>query len=196
MIEKIHVSKDFVSKEDIKTFIDFIDNNIDKFVSFSATFDNPNRHALMFGKDQVFWDKTNTSLEKIKDIEPLVRKYFDKVCREIEKHSETGRELFVTCFWLAKQEKGSFIHSHVDSHENETVIQNPQFTDSSIIYLNTLNDSGKLSFTNLDYSYSPVAGEMIYFPSKGDEFRHEVEVIEEDRYSLVYWLTDDSYFAL
>jgi len=189
-VELIKITKDIINEVDSKRFKEYINKNGEKFQQY-AFMNNPNRFALMFGKDQVFWSMSNTDLSKIADIEFVVREYFDIVCKEVQDLYNHPNKLYVTSFWLAKQLANSFVHPHFDSGE-----VNPQFKFSTIIYLNNLEEGGELSFPNLEYTYKPKANEMISFPSQGEQYLHEVKQIGGDRYSLVYWLTEDPYFAI
>jgi hypothetical protein len=191
MTDKIKFIRDFISDEDTTQFVDWINNNIDKFNDYKIQ-KNPDRLALRFGRDQVFWDTTHHSLELIEDILPLARKYFDKVCAAMKEIYNDPNDLYVASFWLAKQKSGSFIGPHYDAGDNV----NPQFKHSGLIYLNSMTDGGELFFPKLKYYFKPTANDFVTFPSKGEDMIHEVQKITEDRYSILFWVTDNPYFAL
>lgn len=187
----IRAIPDFLSDEKANFFIDYINNNLEKFKNYRAT-SNPNRYALRFGRDQVFWDTSHQDLTLIKDIEPEVREVFDRVCRETEKQYGLDKKLYVASYWMAKQFPGGFVMPHFDSLENV----NAHFEYSAIIYLNKLDIGGELMFPSLKYSYQPKGKDLILFPSKGGDLMHNVAEIGEERYSILFWLTYDEYFAV
>lgn len=189
-VDYIKTTPNIINDIDAKRFIRYINSNFHKFQQY-VFMDNPNRYALMFGKDQVFWSMSNSNLSKIADIEFVVREYFDIVCKDAEEKYNYPSKLYVASFWLAKQLPNSFVHPHFDAGE-----VNKHFKVSTIIYLNDLSSGGELTFPKLGHTYKPVANEMVSFPSQGEEFLHEVKEINEDRYSLVYWLTDDPALAI
>lgn len=189
-LEQIKIVPEAINEVDADRFMRYIDTNLNKFHQY-AFVENPNRFSLMFGKDQVYWHVSNTSLEKIKDIEFLVRDYFNKLTLEVEKLYNHPTKLYVTSFWLARQFKDSRVDPHFDSGE-----VNQHFKYSIVLYLNDLDEGGELEFPRLEYTYKPKGREMIVFPSQGEDFLHEVKAIGGDRYSLVYWLTDNPYMAI
>lgn len=192
--KNIKVTKDFITEEDAQAFIDWIDNNIHKFNDYKVQ-KNPNRLALRFGRDQVFWDTTHHSTELMDGIEPLARKYFDLVCSKLQELYDDPNKLYVASFWLAKQKAGSFITPHFDAME-ET---NKHFKHSGIIYLNGMESGGDLLFPKLMVSIKPEGRELVTFPSQStvdQEYLHEVLEISNDRYSILFWVTEQEYFAV
>jgi Rps23 Pro-64 3,4-dihydroxylase Tpa1-like proline 4-hydroxylase len=59
-----------------------------------------------------------------------------------------------------------------------------------------MSSGGVLSFPDLNYKYSPVQGDLVVFPSKPLEFVHEVEEINEERYTIPVWLTEYEFFKI
>lgn len=58
---------------------------------------------------------------------------------------------------------------------------------SMLLYLNDDYTGGELSFTRLNYTYKPVAGDMVLFPSS-TLFKHRAHTVKTDRkYALVSW---------
>lgn len=188
---KLTAIADYLDENDSEFFIDYINSNIDKFKNYRAT-SNPNRFALRFGRDQVFWDTTNHDLSLIGDIESKVREIFDNVCRKTEEIYNLDKKLYVASFWMAKQFPGGFVMPHFDSLNNT----NSHFEYSAIVYLNNLESGGELMFPELKYSYQPKGRDLVLFPSKGDDLIHQVAQINGDRYSILFWLTYDEYFAV
>lgn len=188
--KRLKAFPEFISEADATMFIDYMNNNIDKFKNYRAT-SNPNRFALRFGKDQVFWDTSEHTLDKISDIESDVREFFDIVCEETEEAYGLDKKLYVASFWMAKQFPGAMVMPHHDSGYNV----NTQFDYSVILYLNK-TDGGELTFPELKFTYNPEGRDLIMFPSKGEDMGHSVSNINEERYSILFWLTHDEYFAI
>jgi hypothetical protein len=59
-----------------------------------------------------------------------------------------------------------------------------------------LGGQGKLDFPALNFKYSPEEGDLVLFPSQGNQFWHGVDLISEDRYSIALWMTTDKQFEL
>jgi predicted 2-oxoglutarate/Fe(II)-dependent dioxygenase YbiX len=58
---------------------------------------------------------------------------------------------------------------------------------SMLLYLNDDYTGGELTFTRLNYTYRPTAGDMVMFPS-GTLFKHKAHTVETGRkYALVSW---------
>jgi hypothetical protein len=188
---KVKFVPDFISDEERIKYIDYINDNFHNFDDYSEV-GLPERHALRFGRDQVFWDLTHHDLSLIRDIEPDVRKLFDRVCRQTEQSFGLDKKLYVAVFWLAKQLPRGIVRPHIDSFDKA----NGHFQYSTLLYLNKTEDGGDLIFPKLKYSYGPRGKDLVMFPSKGDDMIHEVNKITEERYSLLFWLTDNEYFAV
>jgi hypothetical protein len=62
--------------------------------------------------------------------------------------------------------------------------------------LNDVSSGGELLFPDLKYTYNPKARDIILFPSKGEDMGHSVATIDEERYTILFWLTHDEYFAI
>lgn len=182
---------EYFDKTDSDFFIDYINRNIDKFTNYRIM-SNPKRFALRFGKDQVFWDTSSHDLRLISDIEERVREVFDGVCRKAEEEYGLDKKLYVASFWLAKQYPGGFVMPHFDSQQEV----NSHFEYSAVIYLNSMSSGGEIVFPELKYSYRPKGNDLVMFPSKGADLVHNVAEISEERFSLLFWLTHDDYFAV
>ena len=180
----IVLTENFIEPADSERLISWINSNQDKFHQYFFQY-NPKRYALRFGKDQVFWDTSPHEISGIDDIEDLARKYIQAVANTL-RFIYRVPQLYVNSFWLAKQESGAVVLAHHDSHSG----MNPQFTHSVICYLNANKDGGELHFPELDITIKPPANSMISFISQGEDLLHEVAEINEDRYTMLFWLTD------
>lgn len=181
----IVLTENFVEQADSERLINWIDANQDKFHQYFFQ-NNPKRYAVRFGKDQVFWDTSPHEISGIDEVEDIARKYIYIVSNALQFIYRVPK-LYVNSFWLAKQEKGAVVMAHHDSHSG----MNPQFTHSVICYLNANEDGGELEFPELGVVIKPSANSMISFISQGEELLHEVKQINEDRYTMLFWLTDN-----
>lgn len=181
----IVLTENFISAEDNETLIGWINDNINSFQAYFFQY-NPKRKALRFGKDQVFWDSSPHEIYGVDEIEPLIRFYMEKVTAHLRSMYKTNK-LYINSFWLAKQGPGAEVKPHHDSHSK----MNPQFSHSVICYLNDNEVGGELDFPELNVSIKPPAGSMVSFISQGEELLHEVKEISEDRYTMLFWLTEN-----
>jgi hypothetical protein len=187
----IILTENFVSYDDAMTLIGWIDKNISNFHLYEFQ-NNPKRHAIRYGKDQVFWDTSPHEIRGIEGIEDLVKTYFSKVTETLAEMYQSRKKLYVNSFWLAKQQAGAMVKPHHDSHTE----MNPQFTHSIICYLNANQIGGELEFPELDVVIKAPGGSMVSFISQGENLLHEVREITQDRYTMLFWLTDQPEFEV
>ena len=191
-MDKIKVIKNFLTPEECDFYIKYIDSNINKFHLTETS----KRFIWLFGNELASNDhkslRSNTDLSLLSDIESKVKSLFRLIEKTAKDVYQSDDELYVTSFTMTKQIPGSVILLHDDT--NGGAIKS--FDYSSIIYLNTMKKDGALEFPNLNYSYSPQAGDLVMFPS-GDPIRiHQVAKISEDRYSLPIFLTKNIIYKI
>jgi hypothetical protein len=182
-MENIKVINNFLTQEQCDFYIKYIDNNLHKFLKTDVT----KRYGLLFGKDLAHKEKSSHTLDPIADIREEILALFRHVEAAVGTNAKIEEQLYVCSFFMAKQVPGSFIPLHYDT-DNDA---NNHFKYGGVIYLNDMNDEGSLNFPFLNYSYLPKAGDLVVFPSHGERYSHEVKQINEDRYSLPIWVTDD-----
>lgn len=146
------------------------------------------RLALQFGRDN-FHQESRGELDL--DKRDKVQGYFKRVTDFVKESFGVEEDLYVCSFWLAKQYPGAVIEIHEDTDDGA----NTHFRYSGIIYLNTMGDGGDLSFVDFDYLYKPAAGDLVTFPSQ-ETGHHGVAEINEVRYSLLFWMTDQEHLAI
>lgn len=187
MPQEILILNNFATQEDCNSVINFIDSNIDIFNT------GPKKllFTLPFGKDK-YHEDSKTNLDSLEAIHKLVLKYFQLVIDQTKLMYKDESDLFVNSFWLAKQKAGGRIEMHGDNDAGK----NKQFKYSCAIYLKTVTLDGNLFFPKLDYFYQPVAGDLVMWPSQDPIYDHVVGKISEDRYSMLFWLTDEPEFDL
>lgn len=189
--DSIKIVKNFIEPEDVTTFINYINTNLDKFYVDPRS-KGGNRYAYKFGRDAVHPDSRPT-MDELYDIRTLVDTYTEKACSVTKEQFKHDGDLFLSSFWMAKQDPGAIVTYHKDTDQDN----NMQFKYSAVLYLNSMPEyTGKLRFPELFFQYCPEEGDLIIFPSHGDEFTHGVDWIAAERYSLAFWMTEDRHFIL
>lgn len=189
--DKIKIIPKFLSEEEMKFFRDYEDDILKTKQDKLVIFNNGNRPVLQFGRDLCHEHHSHLSLDLVSDIEDKIRDLFSKVEEKTKEVFKETNNIYVCSFWFAKQLPGAKVMVHEDTDNG----LNLHFKYSAVIYLNTLNNSGDLVFPDLDYSYRPVAGDIVIFKSI-DAGRHLVNTIDQERYTLPMWMTEDSNFAI
>lgn len=184
MEDVVHVIPNFMSEENMQRMIDFIDSNLDKFAMPQEL-----RHVLMFGYQNGYEADAYedfSQLGPVKDI--VVNDYFPKLREAAFSIFGNDGDTDISNLWISKQLPGSVLLYHHDDDNG----YNPQFKYSCILYLNTV-DSGTLEFPELGFSYRPKAGDLVIFPSMGENMGHEIKEINHDRYSMPTWFASRLY---
>jgi len=192
-MENVRIIKNFLDAQAVAKFIEYTDLLEQHMPEEFSTYQDGKRLALQFGNDLYHGHSSRLDLTLLGDMESDVREYF-KLAIQATKDSfdvDPAAELFVCSFWIAKQYPGATVEEHEDTDDGH----NPHFEYSAVLYLNTLEGSGDLEFTELGYKCSPAAGDLVIFPSKSTGM-HRVSKILEDRYSMPLWLTFDRSFEL
>lgn len=188
-MEQVRVVENFITQEESDFFINltnfFETNNRDMF----NLWQDGKRIALCFGnvendiKNEIVAFPT---LDIFGQEEPVIRQLFNKIRKTIKDNLELSEDLYVCSFWLAKQYPDAIVPVHSDTDNGV----NNHFDYSVVLYLSSVVSGGKISFVDLNFSHFPKMGDFLYFNTRntGD---HLVSKIEENRYSLVLWLTKD-----
>lgn len=186
----IKIIENFISDAECDTLIEYMNN---KFETDRDLFmlSGDKRISLQFGRDGMYTETSYPDLDNIYDIEPLIRGYFYKITNRISKEYNDNDHLFVNSMWFSKQFAGGM----VDPHEDTDSGNNQQFRYSAVLYLNTLENSGALKFLDIGVEIQPEKGTLIIFESKAGGW-HSVDPVDQDRYSMPFWVTPDVAFAL
>lgn len=188
-MKPVKVIKYFVSKDDANLIIDYIDRNQESFTK--------NTDLLwlkkFFGLDVLYRaGGCEGIIEGLEDITDLCIGIVENIKTMIAKEYEDIDEIFLNSFWLVKHLPGSVVGEHNDLDNGE----DGQFVYSSVLYLNTIEDGGDLEFPNLNLSISTESGDLVMFPSDGEDMTHRVSSIGQDRYTLPMWFTKDKTLEL
>lgn len=188
----IKVVKNFMSTEDMQLWIDFCDKAVESRSSEMAIYADGLRYIFQFGKDKCETHyASNTNLDAISDLELEARKIFSDVIKKIQQLFNDESKMYVTGFWISKQFPGAYVGEHEDTDEGI----NNHFKYSAVLYLNTLKTTGQLIFTDLNAEVKPEAGDLVVFESFVGG-KHKVDKINEERYTLAFWVTEDNEFAI
>ena len=188
-MDKIHLIKNFFDKSSCDFYIDYINNNTDKFYYAPHAM----RWQLTVGRDNIPNHGRVEDFSPIEDISEVVRPLFKRIEDTAKAIYDHKGDLYICNIFLAKQGPGAIIPPHHDTDFG----MNSQLKYSGVIYLNTMSKpgDGELYFSNLDYAVKPKAGDLVLFPSH-EEYTHEVKSITEDRYALPVFLTEEIEYRL
>ena len=192
-MNSIKVVKNFINPAQCAGLIEYIDGLERDMPEEFSRYQDGKRLALQFGNDLYHGHSSRLDLALLGDREEEIREHFKLAVRAVKDSFEVdpAAELFVCSFWIAKQYPGATVEEHEDTDDGH----NLHFEYSAVLYLNTLDSSGDLEFTELGYTCKPAAGDLVIFPSKSTGM-HRVSKILEDRYSMPLWLTFDRRFGL
>jgi hypothetical protein len=185
-MKKISIMSGFLSFEECQLYIDYIENNLDRFLA------TPEKDKWQFamGRDHTPLE-TEAKIDSVPEIARDVRDLLDRVELITEKFFNNKKRLYVSNLILAKQTLGAAIPAHYDQDSGD----NPQCKYSAVLYLNSMDSDGQLKFINFNESISPKAGDLVIFPSS-EEYLHEVTKISQDRYTIPIFMTEDVDYKL
>jgi hypothetical protein len=185
----IKVIKNLISLDEATVLIEYIDKNAHHFSSDMKGL----WFKKFFGIDDIYkHGKGEPVITGLGDVEGLSVRIVEDVKDAMSSHFMDTEPIFLNSFWFAKHLPGDKVVAHVDTEDG----YNEQFVYSAILYLNTVEDGGVLTFPRLDLSFKPEACDLIIFPSDGEDMLHEVVGIGEDRYTLPMWFTKDKELEL
>jgi len=190
--EIIKIVKNFMSTEDMKLWTDFCDKAVESRPDEMAIYADGLRYIFQFGKDKCETHyASNTNLDAISDLEVQARKIFSSVIEKTQELFNDQSKMYITGFWISKQLPGAYVGEHEDTDEGI----NDHFKYSAVLYLNTLETTGQLVFTDLNVKIKPEAGDLVVFESMVGG-KHKVDKINENRYTLAFWMTESEEFAI
>jgi hypothetical protein len=178
----ITIIPNFISDDQCKTLMDFIDSNLNSFEFLT------DRHIKLYGEDNyhkenspaIDWDFLNS-------IKGLVESIGKKV-EDAAKLQYEDDDVHLCNLWLSKHVPGAKLAFHHDIDHG----LNPFIKYSLVLYLNTIED-GALKFPFRQYSYKPNGGDLVMFKS-GDMLNgHQVDKISDYRYSIPMFLSDKTH---
>lgn len=160
------IYKNKVTEEDKKLGISLVDDFEDKGL-LTEFADNP---SVLIAPETA-------------DVSNLINKYLDMVNDLYKEHLEPNTRLYIIMAYLSLWKEGSYAGLHIDSLEYDGI------EVSSVIYLNDDFIGGEINFPNRNKTHKPEAGDIIIFPSRGENWFHEVYNISKGRrYTIAMWL--------
>lgn len=170
--------ENFLSEEDLKSFLDFINATDEKDWSILYLEGLKPFCLEKFGRDDVEnlvaegkfeitqgWEDKNLSLENHKRSK-VIHQSFGSIVENKDPKLE------LNSFSLQRMQPGVQLKSHTDQHTD------PSIQYASIIYLNDTYNGGEIFFQNKNVSLKPKAGSLLIFPGT-EEFEHGVKEVED-----------------
>lgn len=177
----------FINKNESEMYINWINNNLDKFLFL----DHRQRYMLRFGFDQEYPNDTHYDLNILGEIKDSIINLINDVIEEV-KQDFNEDELYLGSFFISKHLPNSVVPLHSDG----TKEFNQPLHYSALVYLNELEDSGGLFFNLRNILLHPKVGDLVVFETHNKTNMHSVPDVSGDRYSIPIWLTRDPDFNL
>lgn len=125
------------------------------------------------------WHTDIESLNGIRD------KYASKAISCISNFYNLDYSIYLSDFAYFISLPNSYMHKHIDAGDEYS-----HFKYSAVMYLNDNFDGGELVFPNINYTYKPKAGDIVFFPSDDDNYEHMVNVLKNGkRYVVGFWFS-------
>lgn len=116
------------------------------------------------------------------DLKSLLLKYLNQIQNHTGNHS-----LFIQEYAPGVYLPGFSMGLHTDVEDRKS------FVLSAVAYLNESYVGGEIEFPNLKFIYRPKAGDLMLFPSGGEDYDHQVNVLKSGkRYLMTIWMTHDA----
>lgn len=189
-MDMLKIVEDFIDDYSIDMVISYLDNNEEDLTYNPDIF----QYGLKLGRDMYHGKESILDASRLKEIRSYVLDiYLPKCIDTVSTLYGDDSDLFIASVWIMRAKNGSYISKHNDQDHGA----NKHLKWSIVTYLNNMPDNdGSLNFFNMDYSYSPKKGETVIFPSAPPKYNHQVKSINNDRYTIVAWLTNDPEFDL
>lgn len=177
---KIKIIENFISEEDAKLFVDYINLNYLNNTKFEI-----GKRALALGNFRYQANIPEThSLSDHKEMQDLINKYSNKFLEECYGFFKDDFNIYTTAFWMTRFEKNTKLPPHVDNH-----IGAEHLFRSGVIYLNDDYDGGYLRFIEHEFTYKPQRLSLVLFDST---YLHEItNILSGIRMTVPLWATKD-----
>jgi hypothetical protein len=143
--------------------------------------------TLPFGIEISEEQSMYTDLSLIEELHPLILDCSARLIETVQRLYNDPNKLYVNAVWLAKQVEGASIGLHGDN-DKETYTH-CKYTCG--IYPKTLDKGGYVHFPNIGFTYSPRQGDLVIWPTLDSLYDHEIPEVIDDRYTFLFWLTED-----
>ena len=142
---------------------------------------------------QHVWKRSSIRITQVVDMSKFAEFINEHFREGLKRHAEPvyGPIDWFEWPYLLRYKVGGKYNAHADSEmldkEAGRYYKAQDRDVSMLLYLNDDYTGGELSFTRLNYTYRPTAGDMVMFPS-GTLFKHRAHTVETGRkYALVSW---------
>lgn len=178
--------QNYLDKETCSNFVKFIDNLLPQMLFDTSK----QRHILRYGYDQEYPEHTIQNTDLIEPIKDILFDVFDKMKTDIKAALHNDTELFLTSFFISKHLPGGSVNEHADASED----MNACLKYSCVLYLNDIGNDGAITFPFLGKTIQPMTGDLVVFPSLGEDSTHSVAEITGPRYAIPVWFTEDEHY--
>ena len=187
--ESFFVARDFVSSDEAKLLIDFIESY--QHIAFVGQ--EGRRRSIPIGV--VPFEATSQHIEKMNkiklfnfptEVQQTFRSIVDRIIDLARELYGDQDEMHCSNAIFAKHLSGGKVPVHIDAEPGG----DEHLYYSSIVYLNTILD-GTINFPHLDVSYRPNSGDLLIFRSNHKNSEHEVTSVSDTRYSIPIFISKD-----
>jgi hypothetical protein len=159
----IKVFENFITDDDCKYLINFLDNTQDSFGNVN----------------EIRKVNLRPESEKIKNI---LLKVLDKAKKDFNNNN-----LFISSYMISSYNPGYYMGIHVDTEDMRECNK-----ISMLLYLNNDFKGGDIVFPIINFKHSPKAKELVCFLAEPKENAHGVEIIDSGkRYVMPIFITDE-----
>jgi hypothetical protein len=183
IMENIKIIRNAMLAQNAEKISSYIDNLVQSKGDLFSTSQEDKSMSIVFGKNDLY-EKNNDVSILSEDNQSFI---FESLKLAIEKTQESFSDqdnMHVSSFALSKELPGSIGVRRADANQDI----NSHFGYTAIFFLNSLPLGGEISFMEPGYSYKPLIGDLVIFPSQsiGD---HLVFEIPSTRYTMPIWIT-------
>jgi len=181
----VQIVPDFLSDKDCRRLVRYADKQPGQWLTV--------RDEEKSRNGQHVWKRSKLRITQVVDMTKFAEFINEHFREGLKRHAEPvyGPIDWFEWPYLLRYKVGGKYTAHADSEILDKEVgrfYKAQDRDvSMLLYLNDDYTGGELSFTRLNYTYHPTAGDMVMFPS-GTLFKHCAHTVETGRkYALVSW---------
>lgn len=171
---QIHVLRDFIPQYQLDAITEFMKSDPDS----SGTAENDEK-VMYYARREI--------LNKNPFISGVVSLISDRV--RLNAESLFDCKLGESGVLIAKTMVGHIPEEHADSQNMDGTLKTgcANFLVSAVAYINDDFEGGELVFPQIKYSYKPVSGSCIMFPSNIEYSHYVASVTSGERVALPFW---------
>jgi hypothetical protein len=178
VVEGLLLIEEFISKDEVNSFLSIINNTNEQDWFFLYTEGLKVFCLQKFGRDDVEnlvsegkfeitegWEDKNLNIDQY-EISKIVYERLSSLIKSSNNNFELNNLTF------QRMQNGVQLKSHTDQHTD------PSIQYAAIIYINDNYNGGNVFFKNKNIKMKPKPGSLLIFPGNED-FEHGVEFVEE-----------------